>query len=184
MNRGPLACPAVLILVTATVVSPGCATSEDVRSRLLASAERQDPDFPDGESVQLARFAYVGSVRTPSGPVYVVDRQDMITGMLAPRGLPRLDFYDRDYNLLASHWWPQAKPLWCEGSKVYLSGFKGEGPFPVAPAIRPLFAKDELPYGNVIDLSSGFAGAVLRIERRYGSSGGVEDDPWARLKAR
>jgi hypothetical protein len=32
-----------------------------------------------------------------------------------------------------------------------------------------------MPCGNVVDFSAGFDGAVLRLEKRYGSSGGVED---------
>ena len=39
-------------------------------------------------------------------------------------------------------------------------------------------------YGNVIDLGDGFAQAVLRLEKKYGSSGGIEDDPLAELKKR
>jgi hypothetical protein len=147
----------------------------DVRARLLAAAREQDPDFPDGRDVQLTRFAYIGSVDTPDGPVFVVQRLAVLTGMLAPRGIPKLDFYDRRYDLLASCYWPGGVPLWTEGSCLYLGGAAGEGPFPVAPETRALFAADEMPCGNVVDFSAGFDGAVLRLEKRYGSSGGVED---------
>lgn len=156
----------------------------DVRSLLLASAMAQDPDFPDGKECQLTRFAYIGAVDTPDGPVHVVERLAVLTGMLAPRGQPHLDFYDKDYRLLASFWWPWGGPLWCEGSKVYLFGGACEGPFPVDPAIRRLYEKDKCPGGNVIDMSEGFRKAVLRLEKRYGSSGGIEDDPLAELQAK
>jgi hypothetical protein len=144
-----------------------------VRARLLAAAREQDPDFPDGRHVQLTRFAYIGSVDTPDGPVFVVQRLAVLTGMPAPRGIPRLDFYDRRYDLLASYYWPRGAPLWCEGSCLYLRGTAGEGPFPATPETRSLFAADEMPCGNVVDFSAGFDGAVLKMERRYGSSGGV-----------
>jgi hypothetical protein len=161
-----------------------CGRTEDVRSLLLASAKAQDPDFPDGRNVQLTRFAYIGAMDTPEGPVHVVQRLAVLTGMLAPRGIPKLDFYDRNHRLLASLWWPGGEPLWCEGSKVYLFGSACEGPFPADDATRALFEEDECPGGNVIDLSEGFRKAVLRLEKRYGSSGGIEYDPRARQGAR
>jgi len=54
---------------------------------------------------------------------------------------------------------------------------------PVAEAEVELRAQHATPCGNVIDMSEGFRKAVLRLEKRYGSSGGVEDDPLAELQA-
>jgi hypothetical protein len=158
-------------------------SARDVRSLLLASAIAQDPDFPEGKDVQLVRFAYIGALDTPSGPVHVAERLVVITGMLAPHVRRSLDFFDRNYGFLASHWWPSGNPLWCEGSKLYLDGEALEGPIPVDPSVRKLF-DDDCPRGNVIDMSEGFGKAVLRLEKRYGSSGGIEDDPLADLQAR
>ena len=124
----------------------------DVRSLLLASAMAQDPDFPDGKDVQLTRFAYIGAVDTPDGPVHVVERLAVLTGMLAPRGQPHLDFYDKDYRLLASFWWPWGGPLWCEGSKVYLFGSACEGPIPADPATRDLFENANVSDGSLLDV--------------------------------
>src|SRR6185503_13861634 len=70
----------------------GCASVEsshlsDVRSSLLASARRSDPDFPDGRDVLLTHFSHVGQLVSSKGEVvYVADRRAVLAGMLAPRG--------------------------------------------------------------------------------------------------
>lgn len=70
----------------------------------------------------------------------------------------------------------QAEPFWCEGSKIY---FFGCGSFPgthPATELESLFEDPELASGNVLDLSGGVDAILLRREKKYGSSGGIEDD--------
>lgn len=143
-----------------------------------------------GNGVQETHFAHIGEVRTDKGKHHVAVQWRILTGMLAPRGLPlRLLLFDGDARLLASYEpdfaYYGVDPLWCEVSRVYLFGF---GSFHFAdsinhriypdPRLSRLFPKNQTPTGNVIDFSRGPTSPVLTREKRYGSSGGVEDDPW------
>ena len=148
----------------------GCVSAVDVRSQL----ERQvQPE----EGLQQTQFAYIGTAETPDGPVYVATQRLVLTGMLAPRGQAWLHLFDRRHNLLKSLWFRQSTPLWCEGSKIYLFGFGSFPDVPASPELAALFDDDGLVTGNVLDLSDGVDRIVLRREKKYGSSGGIEDDP-------
>ena len=43
---------------------------------------------------------------------------------------------------------------------------------------RSLMGRAAAPTGNVIDFSRGPLSPILTREKSYGSSGGIEDDPW------
>ena len=148
----------------------GCVSTIDVRSQLESKVRPET-------GLQQTQFAYIGTLETPNGHVYVATQRLVTTGMLAPRGQAWLHLFDRRYNLLKSFPIFKAVPLWCEGSKIYLFGF---GTFPDVtpdPELTALFEDPALSTGNVLDLSSGVDRIILRREKRYGSSGGLNDDP-------
>ena len=147
------------------VIFGGCAQPivVAVRERLLESARSQIPDFADEKAVQLVHFAHVGKVQTSKGPLYVIFRREVLAGMPSPRGLRSIDFFDENYRHAGSiTCQAETEPLWCAESKVFLFGNN------LIPALGP-------EEGNVIDLHDGVAKASLRIENRYGSSGGIEE---------
>jgi hypothetical protein len=153
-----------LVAIIVVVSFAGCA-APDLRDSMLASAQRSDPTFPDGGDVKLVRFAYVGSVRSPTGPVRVVHRTAVLTGMLAPRGLSEIMYFDRDGRWLGNerHSSQHASPLWTNGHLLFL-----------APGL-PLDHQDDsehVEYGNVIDFSRGFAQREIRLIPAYGSDEG------------
>lgn len=130
----------------------------DLRERLLKSATRAK-DFPDGKSLQLTHFAYVGKTKSKKGVVYIVDLRSVVTGMPAPRGVNAILFFDSAYRYLGRESYVSSSPLWCEGGKLYLFG--------------DLDGNSEKGVGNVIDLSEGFARRRVYKENKYGSSGGI-----------
>lgn len=144
----------------------GCASlgqaPVDVRSKLLTAAKAGDSDFPDGEHVVLTHFSHVGQVTTKaSETIFVVDRRAVLAGMLAPRGQNAILFFSGDFRYLGKLKYVHSRPLWCEGSRLFLSG-NLDGFFnPVK--------------GNAIDLSEGFANLKGRRISAYGSSGGIEN---------
>jgi len=132
----------------------------DIRLRLLDSAQRANPEFPDEKSVKLTHFGYLGSLDTPDGPVYVVDQRGVIAGMPSPRGLNFILFFDARERYLGKLYYGLSRPLWCEGGKLVLWG-----------SISSMAG-----VGNVVDLSTGFRNLAVREERIYGSSGGLRTD--------
>lgn len=150
----------------------GCTAVGNVRSRMEHAAAP-----PPG--VQQTQFAYIGDVDTDLGTYHVATQRLILTGMLAPRGLPRrLLLFDRHAQLVATYEYESAEPLWCDGSRVYLFGFGRFRGVNVDPRLLSL-ADPEFSTGNVIDFARGPNAAVLTREKRYGSSGGIDDDPWA-----
>jgi hypothetical protein len=142
------------------------------------------------KDTQQTRFAYIGDVQTQQGTFHVVEQSLILSNMMAPRGEPdRLLLFADDAQLVAAYeadFGTGARPLWCEGSRVYLFGF---GAFHVAveinqkipstPRLEQLFSGiNRTPTGNVIDFSHGPTSPLLTREKRYGSSGGTEDNPW------
>lgn len=129
-----------------------------------------------GPGLQQTQLAHIGHIDTVEGRYEVCIQHLVITGMLAPHGQTHLMLFGADGRLLQDYSYPfsENEPLWCEGGKIYLSGFACLG-IPVDPALAASFPTDELPTGNVIDFSRGIANAVVTRETRYGSSGGIED---------
>ncbi len=130
--------------------------------------------------VQQTQFAYIGDVETHQGTFHVATQRLILTGKLAPRGLPRrLLLFDRDAQLVARYEYEfdAAEPLWCDGPRVFLFGLGTFRGVEVDPRLVML-PDAESSMGNVIDFARGPHSAVLTREKRYGSSGGIDDDPW------
>ena len=154
----------------------GCSTApESLRDRMV---EAMKP--PEG--VMQTYLAHIGDLHTEQGTFHVAIQRRVTTGMMAPRGhLGRLALFDTDGELVAmyEHSYHGADPLWCEGSRVYLFGLGGFRDVEVDPRIVAL-GEDGAGYlGNVLDFSRGPMMPMLTREKKYGSSGGIEDDPWA-----
>ncbi len=155
------------VIAAATfVLAGGCAKPEgsrrlDVRAALLTSAAENDPDFPDGETVLLTHFSHVGELQSSRGDlVYVADRRAVTAGMPAPRGHNFITFFDEDFVYLGKTHYVASRPLWCEGSRLYLFG-ELDG---IVAGLS----------GNVIDLSDGYDRIRAYHARAYGSSGGID----------
>ncbi len=143
------------------------------------------------KGVQQVKFAYIGDVQTDKGAYHVVEQRRILTDMLAPRGLStRLLLFSDNGRLAAAYEADFAtgiQPLWCEGSRVYLAGFSSlhfdgsvNHEVPPDPRLARLFSGTERsPTGNVVNFSQGPLEPFLTREKRYGSSGGLEDDPWS-----
>jgi hypothetical protein len=156
-----------LFLIFVTALS-GCSTPHprDIRSVLLNSASNHEPGFPDGRQMLLTHFSYVGHLVTSQGGIlYVADQRGVLAGMRAPRGQNFIVFFDRQFRYLGKIGYIQSRPLWCDGSRLYLFGDCDGFPEPgqVSPA------------GNVIDLSEGYQGLRSYHAKVYGSSGGIDD---------
>ncbi len=143
----------------------GCELPEnsiDVRELLLESAKKGDPGFPNGKEVLLTHFSHVGHLMTASGErIHVVDRRAVLAGMLAPGGQNYITFFDGRHQFLGKIHYIGSRPLWCDGSRLYLFGDLDGAP-------------GEL-IGNVIDVSKGYSSLTAYHASAYGSSGGIED---------
>ena len=159
------------VLIMLATALGGCAVtasySHDIREALLNSARKSEPNFPDGHELLLTHFSYFGHLVTSRGNIiYVVDQRGVITGMKAPRGQNFIVFFDRQFHYLGKISYIQSRPLWCDGSRLYLwgnlDGFQQPGqPIP--------------PGGNVIDVAGGYGKITSYHAHVYGSSGGLDD---------
>lgn len=166
MRYSYLSAMALVVLLVGCATLPS-AISGDVRTALLSAASDSDPRFPDGRDVILTHFSYVGELWTARGErIFIADQRAVLAGMLAPRGQNRISFFDDRFQYLGSIAYVHSRPLWCDGSKLYLFGDL-DG-FPQLGQTYP-------PGGNVIDVSLGFDGLTSYNARVYGSSGGIED---------
>lgn len=100
--------------------------------------------------------------------------------MLAPRGQQRFHIFNERGEWVSTYWTDGVTPLWAEGAKVYLFGKHSIAGIPFDPRVLAVTDEDEIPAGNVIDFSLGIESPVMTLEKRYGSSGGIEYDPWER----
>ncbi|MES2981216.1 MAG: hypothetical protein V4727_02795 [Verrucomicrobiota bacterium] len=151
----------IVSLITGCISTPPSSTT-DVRSSLLTSARRDDPDFPDGKSMVLTHFSHVGQLESSRGEmVYVADRRAVISGMMAPRGQNYITFFDKDFRYLGKIRYGSSRPLWCDASRLYLFG--------------ALDGSSADLSGNVIDIAGGYNHLVAYQRRAYGSSGGIDD---------
>jgi hypothetical protein len=155
------------LFVAIAGLASGCVStpsrqSSDVRASLLAAAKKSDPGFPDGRNTVLTHFSHVGQLLSSNGEViYVADRRAVIAGMLAPRGQNFVTFFDSQFHYLGKIGYVASRPLWCDGSRLYLSGDL-DG-----------FATGWS--GNIIDVAGGFENLRAYNARVYGSSGGIDD---------
>lgn len=130
------------------------------------------------EGQQQTQFALIGSISTPNGKYKVAVQRIVTTGMLSPRGQSKLMLFDQKGTLAASYSIINGLPLWCEGSRIYLWGSNGlMTNVPVDARILEIYP-NSAEGGNVIDFSKGLRQPVITREKKYGSSGGIEDDPW------
>ena len=149
------------------------AEETDIRGILQASQKDADEDYPNGKDVKLTHFGYIGSVSTAKGDtIYVADQRGVITGMLAPRGLNFIACFDAKYRFLGKVRYVSARPLWCEGSRVFLFGEE----------------HTSLGSGNVIDLAQGWWNREIKSVNAYGSyrksEQGGADQPATALKSK
>ena len=134
----------------------------DVRAALLASAQTSDPDFPDGQTTILTHFSHVGQVTSSSGQViHIADGRAVVAGMLAPRGRNYITFFDGHFRYLGKVGYVQSRPLWCDGSRLYLFG--------------DLDGSATGLSGNVFDVADGYDQMTAHHVTAYGSSGDAED---------
>ena len=149
----------------------GCATQDGLWRDLERAAA------PSSPGLQQTQFALIGEIAAPEGTFHVVVQRLVSTGMLAPRGQSKLLLFDAKRKLVAGYALATAEPLWCEGSRVYLWGEGVVYNVPVDSRVRALHP-DDAAGGNVIDFAAGIRQPYVTREKRYGSSGGIEDDPW------
>ena len=126
---------------------------------------------------QQTQLAIIGEIQAPEGKHVVATQKIVTKGMLSPRGQSKLLLFNSDRKVVAKFGIIDGVPLWCEGSRIYLFGnglFRG---VPVDPRINKMYP-GSAEGGNVIDFSKGILKPFITREQKYGSSGGIEDDPW------
>jgi hypothetical protein len=155
----------LLFVFAVATLSSGCMSprnAADVRTSLLASAQKHDPSFPDGQDIVLTHFSHVGQIVSSQGQiVYVADRRAVLAGMRAPRGQNFITFFDREFQYLGKIQYAESRPLWCDGSRLYLFG-ELDG---LATGLS----------GNVIDVAGGYSQMQVYSAPVYGSSGSIDD---------
>lgn len=151
----------------------GCATGGSLHDRMSRAAH-------PGDGLQQTQLAHLGHVETVDGRFEVCFQRLVLEGMLAPRGQSKLLLFTAQGDLDRSYDYPDFEhdPLWCEAGRVYLRGFTHVPGIPIDPSLASHFSPDELPTGNVIDFSQAPGRAMLTREKRYGSSGGIDDEVW------
>lgn len=126
------------------------------------------------------------------GAYHIGEQDRILSDMMAPRGLPtRLLLFAGNAKLVAAYeadFTTGGRPLWCEGSRIYLAGFcawhfadadSENRRIPPDPGLARLFSgTDPTTAGNLIDFSNGPLNPFLIREKCHGSSGGIEDNPW------
>jgi hypothetical protein len=169
-----------LILCLALVLSgvlAGCVAPStkplDVRTTLLESAKKSEPDFPDGRNLVLTHFAEIGQLVTSRGDIiYVIEQFSVTADAMAPHGQAFIVFFDKEFQFLGKIGFGKSGPLWCEGSKLYLWGDL-DRKFSNTAIDRRL---ENVPPGNVIDVANGFENLTNYHAKVYGSSGGLKDN--------
>lgn len=148
-----------LLLMLSTQANPSPqVTPENVRRVLLASAQASDPDLASNNpGLILTHFSHVCELSTDDGKtIYVGDRRAVLGEMSAPRGLNFITFFAEDFTYLGKFQYVNARPLWCNGGKLFLFGNLDSGNVPAR--------------SNVIDVSRGFQNVRFYHEEAYGSS--------------
>jgi hypothetical protein len=132
---------------------------------------------PSSAELQQTQFAFIGEVVTSKGKFFVAVQRLVRIGMLAPRGQGNLLLFDSKRRLVKSFSLLTAVPLWCEGSRIYLAGNGLVSGMPLDRRIAAI-ENEAACGGNVIDFTGGIDHPQITREKKYGSSGGIEDDPW------
>jgi hypothetical protein len=157
-----------LLFMLALFACAGCGGNKTLYDRMNAAVAPK-------AGLQQTQLAHVGHIETADGRYEVCVQRLVVTGMLAPRGQKWLRLFTSDGRLAHTYPLSNADPAWCEGGRIYLFGFGNVAGIPVEALLVGRFAADELPTGNVLDFSRGVANAVMVREKRYGSSGGLDD---------
>ena len=163
-------------MLLTTVLATGltaCSAPSSFRNAMMQNATLDD-------GIQQTYFAHIGEIDTKEGTFSICIQRAVLTGMIAPRGLKWLLVFNGDSELVARYPLPNAEPLWCEGPRIYLFGHGYVPGTSADPRVESLYDTDESPSGNVIDFSASIHRPVITRETAYGSSGGIEDDAWAR----
>ena len=73
----------------------------DIRSKLLASAKKNDPGFPDGKNLILTHFSHIGELATLRGDIiYVADERGVTSDALSPHGDNYIEFFNAHFQFL------------------------------------------------------------------------------------
>jgi len=126
---------------------------------------------------QQTQLAIIGEIQAPEGKHLVATQRIVTEGMLAPRGQLRLLLFNLDGKIAADYGIIDGEPLWCEKSRIYVAGNGLLRGVAVDPRITEMYP-ESAEGGNVFDFSKGVSKPLITRERKYGSSGGIEDDPW------
>ena len=143
-------------LIPVATLLVACSSRMDDSEQMLLSARRFSPDFPDEGEVKLTHFGHFGQVRCGDRDLRVAYARGVITGMLAPRGLSWLLFFDdrnRYVDQIPIRVGGGGEPLWCEGSRIYFYGIQWAGE----------------TCGNVMDFGGGLSGVRCYSDPREGS---------------
>lgn len=150
----------LLLFALSSSISVAAPPPTDIREALLVSARKHEGDFPDGKTVQLTHFSQVCTLRTAQKKrIYVADQRSVLTGMPSPRGVNYIVFFDQQFRYLGKLSYASSRPLWCEGSRLFLFG--------------DLDGLNQGRSGNVVDLKAGFHHLEIYQAHAYGSSDGI-----------
>ena len=154
-----LTLPVVLFALAITGCGTNRTTLSNQREIFLEAARRDDPSFPNGKQAKLTFFAHFGTVTSTSEVLHVVFMKEVLTGMLAPRGLSFLMFFDEKFRFVGKQSC-KTSPLWCENGYIFM------------------FGEDNYQdsTGNVWDLSNGFLNRRLITKPAYGSFESLRDN--------
>ncbi len=162
--------PILILLLVSAAVSSGQESEWKALDKVARST------LAKGQ--QQTQLAIIGEIQAPEGKHVVATQKIVTKGMLSPRGQSNLLLFNSDRKVVAKFGILNGVPLWCEGSRIYLNGTKGLlSGVPVDPRINKMYP-GSAEGGNVIDFSKGILKPFITREQKYGSSGGIEDDPW------
>ena len=130
------------------------------------------------KGLQQTLLAVIGEISIGQNSYTVCHQKLVIKGMPSPRGQSNLLLIDSKGKLAAEYSIISGVPLWCEGARIYCFGtemlLQGIAVDPKIDEMYPNSANG----GNVIDFAKGVKEPVITREKKYGSSGGILDDPW------
>ena len=164
-----------LVLVLNGVLT-GCVVTStkplDVRAALLGIGEEKVSQSSRMAGILvLTHFAEIGQLVTSRDDViYVIEQFSVTADAMAPHGQAFIVFFDKNFQFLGKIGFGKSYPLWCEGSKPYLWGDL-DRKFSNTDLDRRL---ENVPPGNVIDVTNGFESLTNYHAKVYGSSGGLE----------
>jgi len=146
---------------------------------IKSSVIEQKPELFNSSKIKITNFSIIGNLTIQEAKYIVASCSAVTTGMLSPRGHHYLLILNSNNKIVKFYnFWSVPRVLWCEGSKIYLFGKCSPSEIKIDQKILELTPSDEMACGNVIEFKEGINYPILTIEKAYGSSGGIEDDPW------